>query len=543
MSGFLFFLTILGIARAQLVPNRVYGQTNFNTNSLSDPPTASSLGFPTKAITDSNGFTYICDLFNNRVLRYPSGSITADRVYGQADFSSKLQPAPPTANSFREPNDICLDSFNNLYVVDTTNNRVLRFAFGSTTANLVYGQLGSFATSNSNKNGRSANTLNFPQSCTVGTNNQLYIGDGANARILRYPYNVTTADEVYGQSDYTSYTAPTTPSRTNFGVMGQIHLDEEGHLWITDKNWNRVLRYTMSILRADDVYGQSSYTTGSSSQVLGVSGTTLYSPTGVWSYGSGSNLNLFISDRNNNRILHFVGTSKIPTTIYGQPDSTSSANNNGGLSSTSLYWQAQISMTNGNLFVADQYNNRILSYGSSTNPTSTPSGNGTTPDNVCYHYSTQFQIHETGEIFDLKNIHPACAVAHTVQATGIILHFTNGYQLQVTKNHLIAYYYKDNGLVLYKKAHLITSKDKVPCIKDEVCYLKSIEVVEKMETYFGLNCLNSTVFANKIMTSTFENYHYIPAIWMKVMGGLFGIRNASKWGDSLANWAYKNLPL
>jgi hypothetical protein len=54
---------------------------------------------------------------------------------------------------------------------------------------------------------------------------------------------------------------------------------------------------------------------------------------------------------------------------------------------------------------------------------------------------------------------------------------------------------------------------------------------ENDQLYFGLNCRESVVFANGLQVSTFGRLHVLPSLWMKYVGGLFGINRASKMGD------------
>ena len=62
--------------------------------------------------------------------------------------------------------------------------------------------------------------------------------------------------------------------------------------------------------------------------------------------------------------------------------------------------------------------------------------------------------------------------------------------------------------------------------------------MKKDERFFGLNCLDSVVFANGIKASTFEKLHWLPATWMSVAGRIVGIEHASNIGDYLASIAY-----
>jgi secreted PhoX family phosphatase len=63
----------------------------------------------------------------------------------------------------------------------------------STTADVVYGQLGSFTTNYPNDGGISANSLHDPDGIAVDSSGNLYVSDQQNSRVLFYPAGSTTA--------------------------------------------------------------------------------------------------------------------------------------------------------------------------------------------------------------------------------------------------------------------------------------------------------------------------------------------------------------
>jgi hypothetical protein len=136
---------------------------------------------------DSSGDLYVADLYNNRVLVYPANSTTATQVYGQGgSFTSGLvNNGGVSANSLNNPIALTVDSNGGLYVVDRSNNRVMFYAFGSTTATRVYGQGGNFNGSAQNNGGVTANSLNQPWGIAVGGGN-VYIADYGNNRVLGF---------------------------------------------------------------------------------------------------------------------------------------------------------------------------------------------------------------------------------------------------------------------------------------------------------------------------------------------------------------------
>jgi cysteine-rich repeat protein len=133
---------------------------------------------------DSNDNLYLSDS-NNRVLFYPAGSTTATRVYGQGGSftTGTANKGGISADSISGPAHIALDSNDNLYVADSNNNRVLFYPNGSTTATRVWGQGGSFTTSIASV---SADGLSLPRGAFPDGNGNLYVLDAGNNRVLKF---------------------------------------------------------------------------------------------------------------------------------------------------------------------------------------------------------------------------------------------------------------------------------------------------------------------------------------------------------------------
>jgi hypothetical protein len=376
----------------------VYGQGgSFSSGTVNNGGVSTtSLNVPRNVVLDSSGNLYVADYSNNRVLYYASGSATATRVYGQfSSFSTTVTnnngsgvSGTPSANNLNGPTGLALDSGGNLYVADDTNNRVLYYASGSTTATRVYGQGGSFSSNTGNNGGISATSLNQPNGVALDSSGNLYVADWYNNRVLSYPASgtitvMTTANHVYGQNgsfttgllNNTSGTANTVSATSLANPLG-VALDSSGNLSVADSGNNRVLSYPAGNLTASVVYGQnSSFSANSVNNTSGiantVSATSLANPTGL---ALDSNNNLYVTDSTNNRILYYPSGNTIAARVYGQAGSFSSnSSNNGGTTATSLAqpFNATIN-SNGNLYVADSNNNRVLEFQTALSITAQP---------------------------------------------------------------------------------------------------------------------------------------------------------------------------
>lgn len=267
------------------VPLRVYGQRgSLTTMTLNKGGrSANSLASPRNVIVDKSG-TYIADTSNNRVLFYPGTSTTATRVYGQngSFITGSANVGGVSAKTLWGPNRLALDA-SGLYVVDNNNHRVLHFPGTSTTADRVYGQP-DFTSSTANNGGVSATSLNDPNGIAVDESG-VYISDFGNNRILYYPGTSTTAARVYGQGgSFTTNAASLTAS--GFNSVAGISLDSSG-LYSGEFQNHRALFFPGTSTTAAQVWGQNGLFTSNVKNLGGVSASTLHAPQGIFVHRTG----------------------------------------------------------------------------------------------------------------------------------------------------------------------------------------------------------------------------------------------------------------
>jgi sugar lactone lactonase YvrE len=255
---------------------------------------------PLGCAVDKQDNLYISDLINNRVMFFPKGSVNATRVYGQTNFSTSFGGC--NARNFNSPIGIALDSNGNLFVADTSNNRVVVFPPGSTTPSNVIGQ-GSFDSCGSNREGEvGANTLSHPVDVVVDDQDGIFIVDSANTRVLYYPLGAATpasggATLAYGQPNLNSTTSET--SQTTITWPTAVAYDKMRSVLYVAQNSNRVSTFNIGDgVNQIQVFGQKTFT--SSSQ--GTSAETFFNPAGMIVDRLGR---LYVADASNNRVVRY----------------------------------------------------------------------------------------------------------------------------------------------------------------------------------------------------------------------------------------------
>jgi hypothetical protein len=237
----------------------------------------------------------------------------ADVVLGQADFlgNAPHEGGAVSAAGFSQPFGLALDPAGNLYVVDYGDSRVLRFAPPFVTnmnASQVFGQP-NFTSNTANNGGISASTLNAPGYAKVDAAGNLYVTDYTNNRVLVYNTPLssdTVADRVFGQPNFTTSTANTGGiSAQTMNNPDGIAFDAAGNLYISDQANHRILVFFSPLTStgtANRVFGQGGNFTSNNANNGGRSAGSLRLPTGLALDAKG---NLYVCDNFNNRILSY----------------------------------------------------------------------------------------------------------------------------------------------------------------------------------------------------------------------------------------------
>jgi len=375
---------------ANAVANIVWGETNFTSRGVPVQATSSSLAGPI-GVAVGGGNLYVATPLDDRVLVFSAGGpigVAAKSVIGQPDFTTTTvnTGAFPQASaaSLAGPTDVKVDGSGNVWVADAGNNRVLMYPTGQNSASEVWGQ-NDFASNGPNQ--VKPASLNFPYQVAIDYSQSpfaLYVSDTGNNRVLVWKDSAhfqsgDPADLVIGQP--TLYTAAPnidsgpaqTPTATTLAAPTGIAVAADGTVYVADLGNNRILQFPRPVnqsgrITPSAVIGQTNFT---SSNSAATSATSLKAPGGL---AIGPNGDLFVADSGNNRVLEFPsggGTGAAAVRVYGQASMTTGTRptqiSAGTLTSPQGIFVDQAS----NLYVADTGANRVLVYSNTAGATST----------------------------------------------------------------------------------------------------------------------------------------------------------------------------
>jgi uncharacterized protein (TIGR03437 family) len=411
---------------------------------------AAQLDQPEGMVVDSAGNLYIADAANARVRKVsPAGIITTIAGTGQPGFSGDNGPAGSA--QLDQPYGVALDSSGNLYIADFGNQRVRRVATGGTITTVAgNGQTGS------NGDGGPATSAQMlsPRNLAIDPAGDIYVSEfvGHSVRRIATDGTITTFAGT-GVAGFSGDTGPAVDAQLAFPAG--LALDPAGNLYIVDtgnfsirkvqagtittvcnlSNFN-VPTIALSGIAADSTGGM--YITegidsvvwllspsGSLTLVAGILGsntpsgdgglalqTALIMPVDVAADTTG---NLYISELH--RVRSVAAVTRIITTVAG--DGTFGFSGDGGNATAAvLNGPVGLAFLNGNLYIADQGNQRVreMTIGGLI---STVAGNGLETYVADGGPATSTSLNPTGLTFDAEsNLYIADCYNNRVRLVG-----------------------------------------------------------------------------------------------------------------------------
>jgi uncharacterized protein (TIGR03437 family) len=327
------------------------------------PATSAELYDPLGLVVDSGGNLYFADDGNDRVRKVSNGVITT--VAGNGTFGFSGDNGPATSAELWGPSAVAVDSASNLYITDGDNQRIRKVSNGTITTVAGNGTPGF-----SGDDGPAASAeLNGPQGIAVDSAGNLYITDYLNDRIREVSNGVITTVAGNGTFGFRGDDGPATAAELYLPVT--VAVDAGGNLYIADQANGRVRKVSSGVITTVAGNGPGGFS-GDNGPATSAQMSDPYA-TAVDSAG-----NLYIADRNNNRIrkvsrgiiTSVAGTGPTGSTLGGY------SGDNGPASNAELRLPEGVAVDSaGNIYIADTGNYRIRKV--SNGIVTTFAGNGT----------------------------------------------------------------------------------------------------------------------------------------------------------------------
>ena len=239
-------------------------------------------GYPIGVAVDGSGNVYVADSGNNRIQKFAgdgtflmafgwdvvSGNVDTDFEICQPGDTCKDGSSGSGNGQFSNPQGVAVDGAGNVYVADTSNNRVQKFDAGG--AYLT--QWGSGGSGNGQ--------FNYPTGVAVDGAGNVYVADTNNHRIQKFDAG----------GNYQSQWGVSGSGNSQFRYPQGVAADGAGNVYVADSDNNRIQKFD----------GNGNYLSQWGSNGSG-NGQFLY-PTGVAVDGAG---NVYVADVFNNRIQKF----------------------------------------------------------------------------------------------------------------------------------------------------------------------------------------------------------------------------------------------
>ena len=305
------------------------------------PATAAQVYGPIAVAVDATGNVYIADEFNNRI-RMVSTSGTISTVAGNGAKGYGGDGAPATAAQLQRPQGIAVDSHGNLFIADTTNQRIRKVTTDGNIATIA-----GTGTSGYSGDGGAATSakLASPQGIAVDSAGSVYFADTNNNRIRRISgVNISTVAG-NGALSFSGDGGPATSA--GLGRPIGVAIDANGVLYIADTYNQRVRKVSAGVIGT--IAGGGVADGGPAAFGL------TNEPYGAVKDANG---NLYVVEARGHRVRKITPSGTLST--FAGTGVPGYAGDGGQATSAQLNWpQGLVLDGSGNLYIADTGNNRV----------------------------------------------------------------------------------------------------------------------------------------------------------------------------------------
>ena len=303
---------------------------------------AASFKSPMGIATDGSGNLYVADANNNKIRKIVIATGVVTTLAGSTTAGSA--DGTGAAASFNAPIGIATDGSGNLYVADHADNKIRKIVIATSVVTTLAGS-GSWG---SDDGTGAAASFSFPAGIASDGSGNLYVADSDNNEIRKIVIATGVVTTLAGST--TAGSADGTGAAASFNWPTGVATDGSGNLYVVDQDNQEIRKIVIATGVVTTIAGS---TVSGSADGTGSAASFSY-PYGV---AADPNGNLYVGDFNNNKIRKIVIATGVVTTLAGSGTIGSS---DGTGAAASFYYPSGVATDgNGNLYVADAYNNEI----------------------------------------------------------------------------------------------------------------------------------------------------------------------------------------
>lgn len=353
-------------------------------------PVSASLNTPTGVATATNGAVYISEL-NHRV-RVVSGG-TINTFAGNNNFGYAGDGGQAGVSTLNTVQNVATDSSNNVYIVESFDVRKVNAGSGVITT-IAGGTNAGYLGDGGSPSAAQFSVINSIAFDSTATN--IYLVDSGNARIRKV--TATTVSTYVGNGTVNLNGDGQVATNANILTPGYVAVDNAGSLLFSDSESTSIRKVTLATGLLSTLAGNG--LPGLTSDNAAASGYT-FKPSGYQFDSAGS---VYFVEQNRVRKL----AAGVITTIANSANTPGFSGDGGLATAAQLQFPAALARAvNGDLYVADSFNNRVRLISASTGVISTVVGTGTASStgdnglgvNAAVNYPSSLSLDGAGNLF------------------------------------------------------------------------------------------------------------------------------------------------
>ena len=347
---------VVNISIAQIITT-VAGNGSSGFSGDGSLATGASISLPKSIAFDAQGNLYFADGGNNRVRKVDkiTGIITTIAGDGLYDFGGDGGPAINA--HLKTPSDLAFDAAGNLYIADQYNKRIRKVDLSGIISTVA----GDGSTPNFGGDGGLAINaqLSYPSNLAINAAGDIFISDFNNSRIRKVDAATGIISTIAGLGNFIYFDGDGGPAvNANIVFPAGIKVDASGNIYFSDYGNARIRKIDGATGIINTIAGDGTNTFGGDN---GPATNAELNHAFVLTLNAAGDI--FIADKDNNRIRKIDATTGIISTVAG--DGTASFGGDGGAPlNAQLNNPFAVAFDNSNnLFISDQLNQRIRKVG------------------------------------------------------------------------------------------------------------------------------------------------------------------------------------